>query len=459
MSNDGSIDEDFDGLIKVLWLNLRVTVDMLDKTGGKPKVSKKFDSKSPPVECVKVHVKSKGPVKQHSCFHSPQCKSEWNKIGCIKLYHLKSVNERISFLKEMKCCIKCGRKFQKFHKCRKDGKLEDAMCTNLQCKSPSALCNAHINDGNATPVLRRWLYKNGVKPDVIFGPMKPETEDKISNIPNVNDVNASVNTIYRNYEAYKNCRPNYAWYHANNLVSYRQTDVNPRKTSDVIDVDEGSIDVRVVNDDESTAIAREDNSDDEVAAVNARGKKVKALIHSNPLSAMDSPSTNVKIDVENYSVDSSQFDLKLTDRLKFKKVMTGKSMEGHVHSVKDGQNCQVVENVEGTDTFDINEIMPDDKRLINSSVTDDQNDDDGQSSKFPCNEQSASNPSIQDVIEVRMKYANSNKDVKSCENVPNMKYEVLDERMKLQTISKMVKSKIPVPVRSKNATSSLTIAQ
>ena len=103
--------------------------------------------------------------------------------------------------------------------------------------------------------------------------------------------------------------------------------------------------------------------------------------------------------------------------------------------------------------------MPDDKRLINSSVTDDQNDDDGQSSKFPCNEQSASNPSIQDVIEVLMKYANSIKDVKSCENVPNMKYEVLDERMKLQTISKMVKSKIPVPVRSKNATSSLTIAQ
>ena len=41
MSNDGSIDEDFDGLIKVLWLNLRVTVDKLDRTGGKPKVSKK----------------------------------------------------------------------------------------------------------------------------------------------------------------------------------------------------------------------------------------------------------------------------------------------------------------------------------------------------------------------------------------------------------------------------------
>ena len=167
-SSDSSIDERLDCLLEVLSLNLRVTVDKLDITAGKPKDSKKFDAKSPTADCVKVHVKSKSPVKQHSCSHSPQCKSEWNNIGCIKLYHLKSVDQRTSFLKKMKSCIKCGRKFSKFHKCRKDSKLEDAMCTNLQCKLPSALCNAHINDGNATPVLRRWLSKNGVTPDVIF---------------------------------------------------------------------------------------------------------------------------------------------------------------------------------------------------------------------------------------------------------------------------------------------------
>ena len=99
----------------------------------------------------------------------------------------------------MKCCIKCGRKFSKFHKCRKDRQLEDAICTGLQCKLPSVLCNAHTNDGNASPELRRWLSKKGINPNVIFGVVKPEEMDEVCN-KSLADVitNTSVNMVKTN---------------------------------------------------------------------------------------------------------------------------------------------------------------------------------------------------------------------------------------------------------------------
>ena len=74
------------------------------------------------------------------------------------------------------------------------------------------------------------------------------------------------------------------------------------------------------------------------------------------------------------------------------------------------------------------------------------NDDDD--NKLPCNDkQLASQPSTQDVIDVLYAYASISKDVQSCEVVPNVKYEELDERMKLQMISKLVRSKINVLLR------------
>ena len=225
-SMNDTINEKFDILNKVLRAHLRYTVYGLDLSAGYNKVSQKFDTKSPPTEPKKVHVDSKS-FTQHSCVKSPGCRAEWNKIGCIKLYHLKSVDERISFLKEMKCCVRCGRKFSKFHKCRKDRKLENAMCTKVECKLPSVLCNAHINDGNASPELRRWLSRNGIDPNVIFGTVKSEEMDDVCNRSDADVLtNTSVNMVNGNVKVRKICRPEHEWYHANYLTNnYRSHDI------------------------------------------------------------------------------------------------------------------------------------------------------------------------------------------------------------------------------------------
>ena len=113
---ESSIEEKFDVLYQALQRKRNGTVWILDISIGH--AGQKFDPKSLPNESNDVQIKSKCPVKQHSCSRSPHCKSEWNKIGCIEMYRLKSVDERISFLKDMKSCTKCGRKFSKMHMCR-----------------------------------------------------------------------------------------------------------------------------------------------------------------------------------------------------------------------------------------------------------------------------------------------------------------------------------------------------
>ena len=121
------------------------------------------------------------------------------------MYRLKSVDARISFLKNLKSCIKCGRKYSKMHKCRKNRKLEDALCTILHCKLPAALCKAHIKDGNATLELRGWLSRNDVSSEAVFGSMKPKA--KVFNIPTVKSTaKTSVKSADRNADVRKNCR-------------------------------------------------------------------------------------------------------------------------------------------------------------------------------------------------------------------------------------------------------------
>ena len=101
------------------------------------------------------------------------------------------------------------------YKCRKDRKLEDTMCTGLQCKLPSVLCNTHINDGNAAPELRRWLSSNGINPNVMLRTVKSKEKDEVFNMSHAN-VNAKVR---------KTCQPENEWYHANYVANnYRSND-------------------------------------------------------------------------------------------------------------------------------------------------------------------------------------------------------------------------------------------
>ena len=317
-SMNDTINEKFDILNKVLRAHLRYTVYGLDLSAGYNKVSQKFDTKSPPTEPKKVHVDSKS-FTQHSCVKSPGCRAEWNKIGCIKLYHLKSVDERISFLKEMKCCVRCGRKFSKFHKCRKDRKLENAMCTKVECKLPSVLCNAHINDGNASPELRRWLSRNGIDPNVIFGTVKSEEMDDVCNKSHADVItNTSINMVNVNTNARKTCRPGNERYHANYFANnYRSNDENsPHNKSvktdvDVTDVEELDIETGAENVNKVEMVCNdiEDNSNDGNAVGNARGKncsqtkalQIKAIVHSEPFCAKALSSNIRKAQAENNS--------------------------------------------------------------------------------------------------------------------------------------------------------------
>ena len=106
-------------------------------------------------------------------------------------------------------------------------------------------------------------------------------------------------------------------------------------------------------------------------------------------------------------------------------------------NIVDVQSPTDVVSEEAKEQFDTN--------TVDVQKYDAPNDDDN---KLPCNDkQLASQPSTQDVIDVLYAYASISKDVQSCEVVPNVKYEELDERMKLQMISKLVRSKMNVLLR------------
>ena len=74
------------------------------------------------------------PVKKHDCGVSPQCRRDWNMLGCVKLYHKKIIYESLAFLKFQKCCIRWGSKFYKNHKCQWNGNKRQVKCVALNSK-------------------------------------------------------------------------------------------------------------------------------------------------------------------------------------------------------------------------------------------------------------------------------------------------------------------------------------
>ena len=57
-------------------------------------------------------------VKVHDCGVSAQLRPDWNLLGCVMLYHIKAVDERLVFLKRKKGCVKCGSNWSKNNKCK-----------------------------------------------------------------------------------------------------------------------------------------------------------------------------------------------------------------------------------------------------------------------------------------------------------------------------------------------------
>ena len=434
LSLESSSDEqfEFDSLFEVLNHHLRMTVFRICRSAGKTKVSKKFDTKAAPTQSDIVHVKFKSPVKQHSCLKIPQCKKEWNMIGCVKMYHLKSIDERISFLKKMKCCIKCGEKFSRLHEC-KYSIMREAMCKKSHCKLPAALCKAHINDGNVSPELKKWLCKNNIKAEVIFKEtsvdclltdlIKPDVNDEVSTIPIIKSTTAlSVNSVDGIVDGRRNCRPDHEWYHANYLVNYRprnNDDELPRKNSlDGHKVDKGAIDV-MRKDEENTdaadlddAQSNADNVDavklvsygtedsDNEMDVNATGihcskftsMQVKAVVHAEPLPAMTYHSNGRNVLAENISAISNLKESnnhksstsgsvinaeKLSSGMTSPKVTTGK-VDGHNQPVTKSKTLMTGKKiVVGRKKFIHDEMPNGDESLMRGNSLDKENHNDG----------------------------------------------------------------------------------
>ena len=76
-----------------------------------------YDAKEPHHENSKAQYGSRnGKNRQtqgqgHNCSSSNQCIKKWDKLGCIELYKLTTVEERKNMLISMKMCFKCGASF------------------------------------------------------------------------------------------------------------------------------------------------------------------------------------------------------------------------------------------------------------------------------------------------------------------------------------------------------------
>ena len=171
------VDEKFDHLYDALQRERDATIILLKAFDSKVR---QFDSKKslprkdPIINSVVSPAKS---VKVHDCGVSPQCRPEWNMLGCIKLYHMKAVDERLAFLKSKKTCVKCGSRWSKNHKCQWNGKKGFAKCVAINCKNGAIVCKAHGSSSNVSSNLKGWLVKNNVKLEEIF--TKPFDDKKV----------------------------------------------------------------------------------------------------------------------------------------------------------------------------------------------------------------------------------------------------------------------------------------
>ena len=95
----------------------------------------------------------------HDCTNSPQCNTRWDKLGCIELYKLGTVEERKKMLSSMRMCFHCGAPFslgpdRKYtHKCKwKPAEKLQARCQgykdSYQCHRAAAMCLAHTNNAS-----------------------------------------------------------------------------------------------------------------------------------------------------------------------------------------------------------------------------------------------------------------------------------------------------------------------
>ena len=97
--------------------------------------------------------------------HGSDCKVPWSGLGCLEMYQLQTIEERLNWLKAHGLCFRCGNRFifdksrqgqNSRHTCQwfaKD-KLQ-IKCTEDNCWTGAASCQKHKN--NLSKELINWL--------------------------------------------------------------------------------------------------------------------------------------------------------------------------------------------------------------------------------------------------------------------------------------------------------------
>ena len=120
---------------------------------------------------------------KHDCNKSQKCQPSWGLLGCVELYKLNTVDERILYCKESNCCHVCGMAGvpgsgsddQKCKRCDYKAPADrwHLKCTaswmnsasgrNQSCFYGAALCNRHQSQKNTHSKLLDWLKEKRVK--------------------------------------------------------------------------------------------------------------------------------------------------------------------------------------------------------------------------------------------------------------------------------------------------------
>ena len=111
----------------------------------------------------------------HDCKLSPKCNTDWNGLGCFKLYELATAEERRQFMSDKKECWCCGMNQQdvrrKHFKNTKPNPRPKIICNSVvqatKCQDPNcsfgaALCSRH-QPSNASKALKDWIKARKIK--------------------------------------------------------------------------------------------------------------------------------------------------------------------------------------------------------------------------------------------------------------------------------------------------------
>ena len=91
------------------------------------------------------------------------CQIEWHGLGCIELYKLKTLNERLDWLIKSRLCMKCGCNYGgPHHQCKWYGKLS-VRCQTDACFHGAVVCRM-MHKMNMSGTLQNWLRDMKINP-------------------------------------------------------------------------------------------------------------------------------------------------------------------------------------------------------------------------------------------------------------------------------------------------------